>query len=1032
VSHTLVTIICPVSQPNVERARDLIEGLGNPAVERMHAAFEAVADGSDDLAIHFASLTVFPATAGGGHLLFEFSADGPRDPLIAALATHLDPLVREAFALAVDRGSAPLAEYWTSHIVEVGQGFFDGAGVVFAGTPGLSVRRIRQELALRRHLKTLVEENAEPFTSALAVLERVRRELETTPAFSWALEADDVAALQSERTGVGPYLRIGLNVYKAYLWPLFVPALLAFGLALAADLSGAGITRAVMASWDALMVTLAATLVALGTAYVVFRRKETRDEPEHRAPDPTKIAAIVARENFYAHNHLAALSVIKPGLLRPAVLKAVFATIMQLAANLFRPGWLGTLGTIHFARWVRVPGTRDLIFLSNYSGSFESYLEDFITIAHAGLTGVWSNTEGFPRAANLVQQGASDGDFFKRWARRQQVPTGCWYSAYPQLTTTNIRTNAAIRQGLGTILTEEEARRWLLLLGAAPRPASALEVNEIQSLVFGGLGFLKHAMCIGFAFGDRGAREWLALVGDQVSFGDGRKLGDCAITLGLAHSAFRKLDLPEDALATFPSAFLQGMAAPSRSRILGDDGRNAPPVWQWGAGANALDGVLLLYGVTPDALATAHRAVVEQLRAHGHRAVMEIPFVDLPDPTATTQEIRRAKLEPFGFVDGISQPAIRGTYKALRGADPIHLVEAGEFILGYPDNRGNLPAGPTLDAIHDPDNVLPIATAPQNGFARPVVNDDRDLGRNGTFLAIRQLEQDVDEFWQFCAQAAGRLHTQFPDWGGVRPEFVGAKLIGRWPDGSSVVRFPYQPGSEIDRDQPLIRPGQGPADQVDALLPPPALPPQPPAQPQAVATTRSHRTVSVKFTREDEREIAVQPDNDFLFGAEDPQGLRCPFGAHIRRANPRESFAPGSQEQLAITNRHRILRVGRRYRQADGDRPGLFFMCLNADLERQFEFVQQTWLQAPSFHGLMDERDPIIGSRHPDAQTPDDGFSLPTREAPVRFKGMPEFVRMLGGGYFFVPGRSLLQYLASMAGSREIKRAGETAREHRR
>jgi len=250
----------------------------------------------------------------------------------------------------------------------------------------------------------------------------------------------------------------------------------------------------------------------------------------------------------------------------------------------------------------------------------------------------------------------------------------------------------------------------------------------------------------------------------------------------------------------------------------------------------------------------------------------------------------------------------------------------------------------------------------------------------------------------------------------VRPEFVGAKLIGRWPDGSSVVRFPYQPGSEVDREQPLIRPGQGAVDQVEALSPPPALPPPPPAQPQAVAATPSHRRVSVKFTREKVREITAQPDNDFLFGAEDPQGLRCPFGAHIRRANPRESFAPGSEEQLAITNRHRILRVGRRYRPDDGQRPGLFFMCLNADLERQFEFVQQTWLQAPAFHGLIDERDPIVGSRHPDAATPDDGFSLPTRQSAVRFKGMPEFVRTLGGGYFFVPGRSLLRYLASGSG----------------
>src|SRR5262249_7068317 len=152
--------------------------------------------------------------------------------------------------------------------------------------------------------------------------------------------------------------------------------------------------------------------------------------------------------------------------LRRLTLRLVFGAIAQLATHLYRPGWLGTIGTIHFARWVMVPGTPDLVFLSNYGGSWESYLEDFITKAHAGLTGVWSNTQGFPRTANLVQLGASDGDHFKRYARRSQRPTGCWYTAYPALTTTNIRTNAAIRQGLGTILTEEEARRWLTLFGS--------------------------------------------------------------------------------------------------------------------------------------------------------------------------------------------------------------------------------------------------------------------------------------------------------------------------------------------------------------------------------------------------------------------------------------------------------------------------------------------------------------------------------------------------------------------------------------
>ena len=541
------------------------------------------------------------------------------------------------------------------------------------------------------------------------------------------------------------------------------------------------------------------------------------------------MAAIVARENFHAHNHLAALSVIKPGLLRRAALKVVFAAIAQLATHQFRPGWLGTLGTIHFARWVRVPGTRDLIFLSNYGGSFESYLEDFITKAHVGLTGVWSNTEGFPRTSNLVQQGASDGDFFKRWARRQQIPTGCWYSAYPQLTTTNIRTNAAIRQGLGTILTEEEARRWLLLFGAGPRPAvgargernpeprvrrpripEARDVHRLRAR-------RQRAHANGWrrcATTCRSAMAASSATARSSSVSRRRRFASC--------------DLPEEALATFPSAFLHGMAAPSRSRILGDDGANAPAAWKWGAGGRrARRRAAACTAMTPHALETTRRAGRRAApRRTAIACVMEIPFVDLPGQDghrpgdhagqAGAVRLRRRRLAA-GHPRHLQGAARRRSDPPRRGRR-VHpgLSRQPRQPAGRPDARR---------ACTIPDNVLPIATAPQHGFARPIVNDERDLGRNGTFLAIRQLEQDVEEFWQYCAQTAGRLHEQFPHWGGVRPEFVGAKLIGRWPDGSSVVRFPYQPGSEVDREQPLIRPGQGPVDVVEALLPSPSCRP---------------------------------------------------------------------------------------------------------------------------------------------------------------------------------------------------------------
>jgi deferrochelatase/peroxidase EfeB len=148
-------------------------------------------------------------------------------------------------------------------------------------------------------------------------------------------------------------------------------------------------------------------------------------------------------------------------------------------------------------------------------------------------------------------------------------------------------------------------------------------------------------------------------------------------------------------------------------------------------------------------------------------------------------------------------------------------------------------------------------------------------------------------------------------------------------------------------------------------------------------------------------------DNDFLFGEEDPEALRCPYGAHIRRANPRDSFDPGSKEQIEISNRHRLLRVGRFYDPKPSEKPGLLFMCLNGNIERQFEFIQQTWLDSPSFHGLSGEQDPLVGGDSKSCT----GFLIPSRDGPVRLKPLRRFVTTLGGGYFFLPSKRLLQFL---------------------
>jgi Dyp-type peroxidase family len=165
---------------------------------------------------------------------------------------------------------------------------------------------------------------------------------------------------------------------------------------------------------------------------------------------------------------------------------------------------------------------------------------------------------------------------------------------------------------------------------------------------------------------------------------------------------------------------------------------------------------------------------------------------------------------------------------------------------------------------------------------------------------------------------------------------------------------------------------------------------------------------------------ANRDDNEFGFG-EDPYGYGCPIGAHVRRANPRDSLG---NTNLPFTRRndHRILRRGRSY----GDPPkdifekdkvdrGLVFVGLNADLERQFEFIQQNWINNTAFAGLCDEHDPLVGSRCGVADRAGT-FTIASLPAPVRLRDLPRFVTVKGGQYFFMPGLDALSRLAGLNG----------------
>jgi deferrochelatase/peroxidase EfeB len=982
---SLTTIIAAIRGSEVADFDSAIDKLGNPAREALREALDRLdPDGSGT---HFMSLHAIPGPHGGdAHLVFEFTADGGErralERIVEAIGADLEPIFRKVPDWSDNVG---LLDYLLAHRLKVGQGLFAHAGLCFPGTPGMSVGRIRGEDQLARFVAPLID-NHHPGKRPIERLAEVRKAVEAEPGLAWALEPPPPPL----RTGSNPpiwrlILTYAPRFFPQYMWP-FGLLLAAIAIALLLSTSGWHLVAGLLLAVAGVVTLMFGTLALL---YFALRKQERNDWADPSSPDPNTLREINARENRCAQNHMVSITRRKPGPVRWFTLRTAFWSGRINVSKIYTPGFLGTIGTIHAARWVTIPGTRQLVFFSNYGGSWESYLEDFITEAHEGLTAVWSNSIGFPKARNLFQQGATDGERFKRFARASMRPTRFWYSAYPDLITDQIRRNADVRRGLAAALTNDEALQWLALFGSYPRPAAKLQTSQIQSLVFGGLGFMPHGTCLLYDLPDdeARARAFMAELYPCTAFGDGRKLRrDAVLTVALGARALERLGLPKECISGFPPAFLEGMGTDGRARILGDTGEDSPENWRWGRRSS--DVALLVYGVTEADVAALESEIRSAAEANGMAGPYRIPLVEAEKPS----------IEPFGFVDGVSQPVIRGTDQSNRSNDPIHLVQPGELVIGYPDNRGNFPPQPELSPLADPKNLLPRADG-SRAFGSAVVESPRAIARNGTFLVIRQLEQDVAAFKAYCVEQAATLAERLPEPYEVTPDFVAAKLMGRWKDGSSLVRNPYYSFEEEIKAK-AARNAARKAAKAGTPDPRPDIPET--ARPQTAPTDSipiSAPTVT-----------SGQQDNDFLYGTEDPQALRCPVGAHIRRGNPRDTLLPGSMEQVAVSNRHRIRRVGRLYREAPGEKPGLLFMCLNGDIERQFEFVQQTWLANPGFQGLTGQQDPLIADRTKGSN----GYLIPSNDGPARLAPLPAFVRTLGGGYFFMPGRSFLAFLGEL------------------
>ena len=643
--QSMVTVIVP-ARPGAEvvAIRAQLDALGNPCTGDAKTGLDKVG------IIHFASMSLIETgTQDDGtpshHLLIEMSGDGGKQAMLTAFAQALGSQARKIFeSVARDAVDADLAAFMDRHSQDVSPYFGSLSGLVFGGTPGHTVERIRREAFLAKQAMRIVEKlSARPGGDAGQVLTEVRKQLREKRKFDWAF-APAANGLAEPPKGVWSAVRKTLLAKPVTITLLLVYALcwyLTYHLVFEAG-----------ATWPAFLLRLGTAFVlaglgilttvsfALTLALVWLRRIETACEPATDSISPERLEGLQKGEDREFQNHMTAVSTIKAGRFRRLLLRFTFYVISISATHIFRPGFLSTIGTIHFARWVRIPDTDRLVFLSNYGGSWESYLEDFITKASAGLTGIWSNTEGFPSTKFLFFDGARDGDRFKRWARTQQVPTGFWYSAYPRLSAAHIRTNARIRQGICSARLSE-ARDWISLFSSTerqprtrlnavqrlllpdPAPSEILEQGEIQSIVFGPLGRLGQGLMLAFRVPDGLApasrRQWLAYVTGKLSFGDTAP-ADRAMMAFFGPDGLRRLGVgPEgaaesEALASFPLAFRQGMANPYRSRILDDWGPNDPAGWYWGAERNPVDVIINCYAGSAEILAEMVRELDEVSR----------------------------------------------------------------------------------------------------------------------------------------------------------------------------------------------------------------------------------------------------------------------------------------------------------------------------------------------------------------------------------------------------------------------------------
>lgn len=416
ISQNPLTLLTPVRTDCIEKLNEILEkfkvGLNAGLNERFnqlgtlhYARWFILREDSfrDKTAFHIPERLVFSSN-------FDGSVEEQVIGLVTVFPEYFDELYEccEGYPEVAARNTESRKNYLMQWKVN--------ANAFYVGAPGRSLQQIKQEDRLKNFIWNFINQHKWDGTTAVQIQKAIQQEVDKNPEFEWSKKQ-------------APEKKIN--------WP---------GMILMSLI---------------ILILLPVIIIWILILHFFYERRDTNCVDKRSQLNDDLVRRLEAYEDLFNQNQFTQVLVMKPGKVRLITVLALMLFARTLISNFFVKGKLMGIPTIHFARWVLIDDNKHMMFFSNFDGSWQQYLGDFIDKSGWGLTGIFSNTVNFPKTNFLFTGGAYDEEHFLAWSRGTQILTQVWYSAYHHLSIKNIVNNTLIRNELRKNLSEKQAQLFL-------------------------------------------------------------------------------------------------------------------------------------------------------------------------------------------------------------------------------------------------------------------------------------------------------------------------------------------------------------------------------------------------------------------------------------------------------------------------------------------------------------------------------------------------------------------------------------------